>query len=977
MKNQLAWLLVCLLVPTCVLSAAGNLQPGGGGISTGTPVLNQSNILIGILSSMHANITEPKLLRTWKGNVCLDRTSWFGVDCEHELVTGLNLTGAVSGGNLPVGLHMLSALKDFTCSNCNLTGTLPPEWSKLANLETLVISRSSLTGSLPDSWAELPALEYLDIGANRIEGTLPPAWVNMSSIVWLNVSRNLLQGTLPEAWVDISSLQLFDFSYNNISGTLPEVWSGMQLLTMIDGGHNNLIGTIPATWSQIPLFHYFFMTNNRLSGTLPEAWGNAGVLMMVTLTDNMITGTLPESWAHLSEFVWLDAADNSLTGTLPTSYGKMSKLSHVLLGNNSFTGSLPAAWSNLTALVELRLEHNNLTGTLPKTWASMQFLATLDLAGNSLTGTLPVDFSSLLNLTDIKLQYNHLNGTLPSEWGALSKLQHLNLAHNNLTGSLPGEEWAVNMKDLERLILRSNPLSGSLPDCWFTEGGAWPVVSLIDVRWTNISGAIPGRGGIVEPLMNMGGNRKMMFVEPLAPGHGLCGPNPYTDAQGPLFLYSQASNLKDLGDHVEDFSHVFPLPPCNPGSWRMPVALVIAVCTCVGLLVPLACLIFRRSSRIAREVEPPPDCKGHAICMQGREQLSGSKAECSKDHSSKGEGSKGPPSGKEHNITARCNFASDDGSLKPRNMSHTLKVKGLQETIACTAELSAEEIQFLTDKSGRRITIGGGSYGQVYIASWRGTDVAVKVWKEDFYPHPFFEECIPSRTKADIQKEKEHLLREALLLSQLRHPNIVNFLGYCISNDKTMVVTELCEGGDLCKAMRRTRQTKAFSWYMRGSKVALDVARGIAYLHHMGIIHYDIKPSNILLNSGGDTAKIGDIGLSKVLGSLASSSSISLRGTLQYMAPELLLGQGSSFAVDIFSFGMMLHEIITGEIPDALRGPLREPRVPEECGEDVKLLYERCVDMVPEKRPNVTDLVTELQRLQPHDFVHPALLEKE
>eukprot|EP00884_Botryococcus_braunii_P020388 jgi/Botrbrau1/7032/Bobra.0165s0055.1 len=133
----------------------------------------------------------------------------------------------------------------------------------------------------------------------------------------------------------------------------------------------------------------------------------------------------------------------------------------------------------------------------------------------------------------------------------------------------------------------------------------------------------------------------------------------------------------------------------------------------------------------------------------------------------------------------------------------------------------------------------------------------------------------------------------------------------------------------------------------------------------MQICHYDIKPGNVLLDKARSQAKVSDVGLSKVIaGSQASEAT--LRGTFQYMAPELVTYEhGITFAVDIYSFGIMMHELITGEAPDKRRGMLPDPRVPQDCPEEAVELYKRCIERDPAKRPTSAELVEALEAIRP------------
>ncbi|KAK9811716.1 hypothetical protein WJX72_008905 [[Myrmecia] bisecta] len=152
---------------------------------------------------------------------------------------------------------------------------------------------------------------------------------------------------------------------------------------------------------------------------------------------------------------------------------------------------------------------------------------------------------------------------------------------------------------------------------------------------------------------------------------------------------------------------------------------------------------------------------------------------------------------------------------------------------------------------------------------------------------------------------------------------------------ETMLVTEYLSGGTLYEAISNDADGD-FLWYKRGHRVALDIARGLAFMHSMvpKIIHFDLKSPNILLTANG-TAKIADVGLSQLMLNCTHLSNLPFRGTFEWAAPELVRGERCTEAVDIVALGVLLWELITGLAPS--RGPLRPVKVPEECPAEVWL----------------------------------------
>ncbi|KAJ0775261.1 putative protein kinase TKL-CTR1-DRK-2 family [Helianthus annuus] len=200
--------------------------------------------------------------------------------------------------------------------------------------------------------------------------------------------------------------------------------------------------------------------------------------------------------------------------------------------------------------------------------------------------------------------------------------------------------------------------------------------------------------------------------------------------------------------------------------------------------------------------------------------------------------------------------------------------------------------------------IGNGSFARVYRGLWNGSDVAVKVYFGNQYS----------------EKALQEYNKEIDIMKRLRHPNVLLFMGSVCSQDKLAIVTELLPRGSLYNVLHNCGQSLDIR---RRLKMAADVARGMNYLHHRNppIVHRDLKSSNLLVDKNW-SVKVGDFGLSK----LKHATFLSARsggGTPQWMAPEVLRNEPSNEKSDVFSFGIILWELVTQSVPWSNMNPLQ------------------------------------------------------
>ncbi|KAM1172302.1 hypothetical protein ACFX2I_022421 [Malus domestica] len=310
------------------------------------------------------------------------------------------------------------------------------------------------------------------------------------------------------------------------------------------------------------------------------------------------------------------------------------------------------------------------------------------------------------------------------------------------------------------------------------------------------------------------------------------------------------------------------------------------------------------------------------------------------------------------------------GSLAPASDNKAMTADGSHrhETISDVAIAEMEAgiygLQIINNDDLEELQeLGSGTYGTVYHGKWRGTDVAIKRIKKS---------CFSGRSSEQDRLTKD-FWREAKILSTLHHPNVVAFYGVVPDGrgGTLATVAEYMVNGSLRHAL--IRKDRVLDRRKR-LIILMDTAFGMEYLHFKNIVHFDLKCDNLLVNLRDPErpiCKVGDFGLSRIKRNTLVSGGV--RGTLPWMAPELLNGSSNrvSEKVDVFSFGIVMWEILTGEEPYAnmhcgaiiggiVNNTLRPP-IPKRCDSEWKNLMEQCWSPDPADRPSFTEITHSLR----------------
>ncbi|ETN64395.1 mixed lineage kinase [Anopheles darlingi] len=281
------------------------------------------------------------------------------------------------------------------------------------------------------------------------------------------------------------------------------------------------------------------------------------------------------------------------------------------------------------------------------------------------------------------------------------------------------------------------------------------------------------------------------------------------------------------------------------------------------------------------------------------------------------------------------------------------------------------EIQYHELTIGEVIGVGG--FSKVHRAFWNGEEVAVKASRQD----------------DDIDVTRENVLQEAKLFWSLKHPNIVALKSVCLDPQRPCLVMEFARGGSLNKILtgRKIPPNVLVDW-------AIQIARGMKYLHceaPISVIHRDLKSSNVLISESiqegnllNKTLKITDFGLAR---EAYRTTRMSAAGTFAWMPPEVIKSGTYSKASDVWSYGVLLWELLTGETPykgfDSLSvaygvavNTLALP-IPKTCPEAWGRLMKCCWEIDPHRRPSFREIEKDLDIIArsgfaqtPHESFH-------
>ncbi|CAI9299608.1 unnamed protein product [Lactuca saligna] len=837
--------------------------------------------------------------------------NWFGVTCSRSTVTSIELPSASLAGPFPIGLCRLPSLSIVSLSDNSLNSTIPATISACRNLTSLDLSANYFDGLLPSTLSDIPNLVYLNLQDNSFSGEIPRSFGLFRRLESLILINNYLNGSFPVILTNVTSLKELSVAYNyflpapippqlgNLSniehlwlsscsfvGTIPETFSKLQKLSDLELSYNSLAGPFPAVIFQLRKLYQLELYNNSLSGELPKKdWSNLPELRKIDLSVNSFTGTIPVELCKLP-LESLCLADNELQGLIPESLARSPNLYDLRLFDNSLTGPLPNDLGSNSSLKTLDVSFNKLFGELPSSLCEKGELFDLVLIGNSFSGELPVSLGECKSLGRVRLSSNKLSGEVPGVIWGLPHVYLLDLADNLFSGNLSsaisggvnlssiivsGNTFSGGIPDeigslsnLVEFIAGDNKLTGGIPESFFKLNH----LGTLDLSGNDFSGQIPTQIGSLKQLneLNLANNR---FTGEIPDEIGDLPVLNYLDLSGNSFNGNIPSGLDNLMLNSLNLSN-------NHLSGPIPSA--------------YAKDVYRDSF-----LGNPDLCGGFTH-------------RCPQTDQSK----------TNHNLwLLRLIFVFSGIVLVIGVSWFIFKYRSINNTknespISISKWRSFHKLGFnefeIIHRLNENNVIGSGASGKVYKAILsNGEAVAVK---------KLWERSIKTNTITD-SAQKDEFESEVETLGKIRHKNIVRLWCCCKSGNSRFLVYEYMPNGSLGDLLHSSKGG-LLEWPMR-FKIVLDAAEGLSYLHHdcvPPIVHRDVKSNNILLDEEYG-ARIADFGVAKFieLGNKGSESMSVVAGSRGYIAPEYAYTLRVTEKSDIYSFGVVILELVTGRKP--------------------------------------------------------------
>ncbi|BAT74824.1 hypothetical protein VIGAN_01258900 [Vigna angularis var. angularis] len=860
---------------------------------------------------------------------------------------------------------------------------------------------------------------------------------NTCHVVEILFKKVNLPGMLPPQLVKLPYLSKVDFAFNYLSGTIPKEW-GSTNLTSISVFANHLSGEIPIELGRITTLTYLNLEANQFSGVVPHELGSLFKLELLVLSSNNFSGKLPVTLAKLQNMTEFRISDNNFSGEIPSFFIQNWKyLQRLDMLASGLEGPIPSNISLLSNLYQLRISDINgpsqdfpnlinmtrmkililrnchIIGVLPSYLWSMEKLEMLDVSFNKLVGKIP-DARHAGYLRFLFLTHNMLSGNIPKS--VLTDGSSVDLSYNNFTWQGPDEPACRDNLNLNLNLFRSffgTKLQQILPCLEISNCPAYSHCFRINCGGKDVNVMENDENVLYVGDGDVLGSEAAKYYINYKSHWGFSSTGDFMDDGNYLNAHFTraltSSNLPELYQtaRVAPLSLTYFLYCLENGKYTVKLHFAEIQFTNDKTYSSLGKRLFdiyiqeklvRKDFNIEDEIHGPqkpltfpynvsvtenileirfywagkgttrvPGGGAYGPLISALSIVSHSKP-CSEQKSARRMIIVGVGFG----VTALCLVIIIVGIFWWNGCFKGMirAVKGTERQDSKMGTFTLEQIREATEDFSPVNKIGEGGFGPVYKGQlFDGTLVAVK------------------QLSSKSRQGNHEFLNEIGLVSCLQHPNLVKLHGCCIEGNQLMLVYEYMENNSLAQALFSSKDQLNLDWPTR-LRICIGIAKGLAFLHEesrLKIVHRDIKATNVLLD-GNLNPKISDFGLARLDDEEKTHITTRIAGTIGYMAPEYALWGRLSYKADVYSYGVVVLEVVSGKsnnnyMPSDNRVCLLDKAchlqrteslielVDERLGSEIKpteaiILMKvalLCTDVSPSHRPTMSEVVRMLE----------------
>ncbi|XP_009767611.1 receptor-like kinase TMK4 [Nicotiana tabacum] len=722
-------------------------------------------------------------------------------------------------------------------------------------------------------------IQQIQVMGLGLKGSLPQKFNQLSKLTNLGLQRNQFGGKLP-SFSGLSELRYAFLDFNQFDSIPSDFFNGLvslEVLALDDNPLNVSTGwSLPRELQGSAQLTNLTLVNCNLAGFLPEFLGNMSSLDVLLLSKNRLSGPIPSTFKDSElKMLWLnDQFGDGMSGSIDV-ISTMGSMTSLWLHGNHFSGKIAKEIGSLTYLQDLNVNSNDLVGLIPESLANMTF-GHLDLNNNHFMGPIPNFKATNVSYRSNSFCQTKIGALCNTEVMALLEfLDELNYPSKlveSWSGNNPcdGPWWGLSCDDNQKVIVINLPksnLSGTLS----------PSIANLDslthiyLGSNNISGSIPSSWTSLKHLvlLDLSNNNLSLplpkFTAPLKldlSGNSLLNSSP--------LVASPSRKDNNTSPGASPYSST---SKSSSSKSKLVIFVVPIASFTILVFLAISLYVYIRKRSMDRRKGPT------SLVIHPRD----------------------PSDSNDMVKIAIADETKGNLSILTESGSASIHSGKYPMIEASNLVISVQVLRNVTKNFAPENELGRGGFGVVYKGELDdGTKIAVKRMEAG---------AISSKASDEFQAE-------IYVLSKVRHRNLVSLLGYSAEGNERILVYEYMPLGALNEHLFHWKRLnlEPLSWKRR-LNIALDVARGMEYLHtlaHQCFVHRDLKSSNILLTDDF-RAKVSDFGLVKLAPDGEKNSVVTrLAGTFGYLAPEYAVTGKITTKVDVFSFGVVLMELLTG-----------------------------------------------------------------